>query len=199
MCSGSVVCPLYCLGLGRYCWQSTSHVTADNAVEVCWWLREKGKNQIPHLLNYCPRSYVFSLIIWMFDLSLCWLVAGGKTPDPNKRGYADVMAEMRLRNEEVCLYSCDDLYLSTCSIIVNAKKNWLFSLSLSLSVCLSLSLSSVKFTKLLLTRKRRVYLVHLVLISLALGREGGGTCNRHLMSMLQLQRNQPGMRWAQWV
>ena len=72
----------------------------------------------------------------------------------------------------------------------------ILSLSLSLSVCLSLSLSlsSVKFTKLLLTRKRRVYLVHLVLISLALGREGGGTCNRHLMSMLQLQRNQPGMR-----
>ena len=59
---------------------------------------------------------------------------------------------------------------------------------------LSLSLSSVMFTKLLLTRNPRVYLVHQVLISLALGREGGGTCNRHLMSMLQLQRNQPGMR-----
>lgn len=27
--------------------------------------------------------------------------SGGKTPDPNKRSFADVIAETRLRNEEV--------------------------------------------------------------------------------------------------
>ncbi len=64
------------------------------------------------LLNFSNYSTIY------FDVSVEYF-AGGKTPDPNKRMYADVLAETRLRNEEVGIYCCDDHYPSNLVLMVS--------------------------------------------------------------------------------
>ena len=90
-----------------------------------------GKGAEPNPIGTHSRDspLVYYLVSLKISCSLIFLrvqfLAGGKTPDPNKRSYADVITETRLRNEEVCIniYCFDDLYLSNYSLI--PKSNFL--------------------------------------------------------------------------
>lgn len=75
-------------------------VSADGAVEAWQWPKERGWGR-----SHCSQFICVFLpvcFIKYFDVISAFIfVSGGKTPDPNKRSYADVLAEARLRAEEV--------------------------------------------------------------------------------------------------
>ena len=56
------------------------------------------------LLHPCACIHPFTFPL---SLSSSLSFAGGKTPDPNKRSYADVITEARLRAEEVSACTVD--------------------------------------------------------------------------------------------
>ena len=72
------------------------------------------------LLKYTPLSMSYSIFLrdhpLTFPLSSSLSFAGGKTPDPNKRSYADVITEARLRAEEVS--PCTVLVISLASYTI---------------------------------------------------------------------------------